>query len=331
MQNLILKENVSDNYKVRTEENVRDSDLTLAIAIDFDSFGEKITKELCLKHNKKYIAVYPDGDILDKAQKIVEKINNLDLPQKFVLNIAGNGLSTMKGKMLQNEADDFTYALLKALSQNPKLNSKIGSVRTGGQSGFDEAGAKAALKLGFMTIVHMPRGFKMRNQDGKDITMSYEHAKLRFDVIKSKVVYVDMDDTICDYSTLWNLYKEKYPDVQFPQSKFGFFSRLKPVDGALDALFLLERHYNIFILTKPSIKNLHSYSEKAEWVEKYLGEKYLEKLILCPDKSLVKGHYLIDDYDKNGQTEFEGEFIRFKSELFPDWSSVVKYLLKNTN
>jgi hypothetical protein len=43
---------------------------------------------------------------------------------------------------------------------------------------------------------------------------------------------------------------------------------------------------------------------------------------------LVKGDFLIDDYDKNGQTEFEGEFIKFKTELFPNWESVVKYLIK---
>lgn len=328
MQNLILEENISDNYKVRTEENVNNSDLTLAIAIDFDSFGEKITKELTLKADKKYIAVYPDGDPIEKATKIVAKMNELNLPQKFILNIAGNGLSTMKGQILQNEADEFTYILLKTISQNPKLNSKIGSVRTGGQSGFDEAGAKAAIKLGFTTVVHMPKGFKMRNQDGKDITMSYEHAKLRFEILKSKIIYIDMDDTICDYSGLWSIYKEKFPGVQYPQSKFGFFSRLKPIEGALESISLLEKYYDVFILTRPSIKNLHSYSEKAEWVEKYLGEEYLEKLILCPDKSLVKGNFLIDDYDKNGQTEFEGEFIKFKTEIFPNWESVVKYLIK---
>ena len=328
MQNLILEENISDNYKVRTEENVRNSDLTLAIAIDFESFGEKITKELTIQNNKQYIAVHPDGNPIEKAAKIVAKMNELNLPQKFILNIAGNGLSTMKGQVLQNEADDFTYILLKTISQDPKLNSKIGSIRTGGQTGFDEAGAKASVKLGFTTVVHMPKGFKMRNQDGKDITMSYEHAKLRFELLNSKIVYIDMDDTICDYTGLWSIYKEKFPTVQYPQSKFGFFSRLKPIEGALEAINLLEKYYDVFILTRPSIKNLHSYSEKAEWVEKYLGEKYLEKLILCPNKSLVKGDFLIDDYDKNGQTEFEGEFIKFKTELFPNWESVVKYLIK---
>ena len=40
------------------------------------------------------------------------------------------------------------------------------------------------------------------------------------------------------------------------------------------------------------------------------------------------GDYLIDDRDAhNGSDKFTGEFIHFGSEKFPDWDSVVKYLL----
>ena len=40
-----------------------------------------------------------------------------------------------------------------------------------------------------------------------------------------------------------------------------------------------------------------------------------------------KGHYLIDDREKNGAKEFEGELIQFGSEKFIDWDTVLKYLL----
>jgi 5'-nucleotidase len=326
MQNLILEENISDNYKVRTEENVRNSDLTLAIAIDFESFGEKITKDLVIKNDKKYIAVSPEGDPVDKANKIVAKMNELNLPQKFILNIAGNGLSTMKGNILQNEADDFTYILLKTISQNSKLKSKIGSVRTGGQSGFDEAGAKAALKLGFTTIIHMPKGFKMRNQDGKDITMSYEHAKLRFDVIKSKVVYVDMDGVICDYKKTYLRYKSKNPEIIYPQSQYGFFLELEPIPGSIEACLKLATIHDLWILTAPSTLNPMSYSEKNYWIRKYLGEEFVDKLIMCPNKSLLKGDYLIDDNEwTNWQGDFEGELILIGGEEYPNLASTIKF------
>ena len=52
----------------------------------------------------------------------------------------------------------------------------------------------------------------------------------------------------------------------------------------------------------------------------------LPTLILSHNKNLNRGHYLIDDRDKNGAKEFEGEHIHFGTEKFPDWQSVMKYL-----
>ncbi len=45
------------------------------------------------------------------------------------------------------------------------------------------------------------------------------------------------------------------------------------------------------------------------------------------DKSLLKGDYLIDDMNTDKQSEFEGEWIEFGSFKFPDWNSVINYLL----
>ena len=45
------------------------------------------------------------------------------------------------------------------------------------------------------------------------------------------------------------------------------------------------------------------------------------------DKSLLKGSYLIDDQNGSGQDRFEGEWIHFGSDSFPNWDSVVEYLM----
>jgi 5'(3')-deoxyribonucleotidase len=45
-------------------------------------------------------------------------------------------------------------------------------------------------------------------------------------------------------------------------------------------------------------------------------------------KELNRGDYLIDDRLKNGSEKFAGELILFGSKNFPDWESVLKYLLK---
>lgn len=41
---------------------------------------------------------------------------------------------------------------------------------------------------------------------------------------------------------------------------------------------------------------------------------------------MCKGDYLIDGPENNGASEFEGEWIRFGSENYPDWHSVISYL-----
>jgi 5'-nucleotidase len=139
-----------------------------------------------------------------------------------------------------------------------------------------------------------------------------------------KRVYIDMDDTICDFMGPFRSGDFK---LKYPQSKVGFFLDLKPLEYAIEAVKLLQEKYDVWILTRPSIKNTHCYTEKAEWIKKYFGEQMLEKLILCPDKSLVKGDYLIDDDIKHGQKQFEGEHIQFGTSNFPNWKSVIKYLL----
>jgi 5'-nucleotidase len=139
-----------------------------------------------------------------------------------------------------------------------------------------------------------------------------------------KIVYVDMDDTLCDFTTP---FESGEFQSKFPQSKVGFFLYLKPIQGAIKGIKILQTKYDVWILTRPSIKNTHCYTEKADWIKKYLGEDMLNKMILCPDKSLVKGEFLIDDDHRHGQTEFEGQHLHFGKSEFPDWETVINYLM----
>ena len=133
-----------------------------------------------------------------------------------------------------------------------------------------------------------------------------------------------MDDTLCDFMGPFRSGEYK---LKYPQSKVGFFLDLQPLDFAIEGVKILQEKYDVWILTRPSMKNTHCYTEKAEWIKKYFGEEMLEKLIICPNKSLVKGEYLIDDDTKHGQKEFEGEHIQFGNSNFPNWKSVIDYLI----
>ena len=147
--------------------------------------------------------------------------------------------------------------------------------------------------------------------------------------MSSKILYIDMDDVLAAFRTGFYLHLHKYPNVLFPQGEVGFFKNLEPIYGAIDAVNQLRKNniFDVYILTAPSIRNPHSYTEKRIWVEKYFDYDFTDKLIICSNKALLKGDFLIDDnVNGKGQENFNGAFIHFGSNVFPDWDSVLRYL-----
>jgi len=125
------------------------------------------------------------------------------------------------------------------------------------------------------------------------------------------IVYIDLDDTICNY-------RKRYEELRirerttYPQSLPNFYAFMEPIDGAIDAVQEIHMLHSMYILTAPSPYNLHTYSGKAQWVEEYLGFEILKRLIICPNKGLLKGDILIDDRISGyGQEYFKGRLIKF--------------------
>ncbi len=130
----------------------------------------------------------------------------------------------------------------------------------------------------------------------------------------AKRIYVDMDGVVFDFMTPYK--KAVFEGTRrYPQSKIGFFRDLEPIEGAIPTILALDMMgYDVWFLTRPSVKNLHCYTEKAESIQKHFGEAWVRKLIISTDKSLLKGDYLIDDTTNANQLMFEGHFIRFHQE-----------------
>lgn len=145
-----------------------------------------------------------------------------------------------------------------------------------------------------------------------------------------KRIYIDMDGVLCNFRKAHQEALLKNPLQPFPQSQWGFFLYLEEIPGAIEAFKKLQGKYDVWILTKPSFYNVNCFTEKAQWVLDHLGFDVLEKTIMSGDKSLLKGDYLIDDMNTDKQSEFEGEWIEFGSFKFPDWTSVINYLIKKT-
>ena len=148
--------------------------------------------------------------------------------------------------------------------------------------------------------------------------------------LKKKVLYVDMDNVLVDFATgiaredeaILNEYEGRLDEVP------GIFSLMDPIPGAIEAFMCLSKYYDIYILSTAPWENPSAWSDKLQWVHKFLGDAAYKRLILSHHKNLNKGDFLIDDRKKNGAGEFEGELIEFGSGRFPDWSSVLTYLLQ---
>ena len=176
---IVFEEDQTPGYRERTIKNAS-ADATIAIAVDFTSAGERLTKNSVVNQNKKYIHI----DVKDSLQVTPEMVDRIiaELDDAKTLNIAGNGIYTMRGTYTQDEVDAFTLELISAVNGKRPIES----IRTGGQTGFDEAGAKAGLTLGIPTKILAPKGWKFRNKDGFDIS-DEKKFKARFDKVTPEV------------------------------------------------------------------------------------------------------------------------------------------------
>jgi len=144
-----------------------------------------------------------------------------------------------------------------------------------------------------------------------------------------KILYVDMDNVLVDFksgidrtnSQLLNTFKGRLDEVP------GIFSKMDPMPGALDGVKILSEYFNIYILSTAPWENPSAWSDKLNWIKKYIPKIGYKKLILSHNKHLNKGDFLIDDRTKNGAKDFEGEFIQFGTEAFPDWTALTSYLM----
>ena len=112
-----------------------------------------------------------------------------------------------------------------------------------------------------------------------------------------KIIFIDMDDTICDYKSHHNKMSSLHPDIKYPQSIKGFFLDLKPLPNSVEVVNKLREMYDVYILTRPSYKNPHCYTEKRLWIEQNFDLEFCQKLIISPNKDILMGDYLIYGLD----------------------------------
>ena len=157
-----------------------------------------------------------------------------------------------------------------------------------------------------------------------------------------RIVYLDMDGVIVNFPE--NLV-DVDDSIQRPCKKWcnqtgnhhsdfpGLFETLLPKKEAVAGVYKLQKKFDVFLLSSAPWNNLSSWTHKREWVGKYLPKLERKRLILSHRKDLNRGDYLVDDRHHNGAAGF-GNFpnqmwIHFGSQEFPDWETVLEFLMKN--
>lgn len=155
------------------------------------------------------------------------------------------------------------------------------------------------------------------------------HHNKKTATMSKKRIFFDMDGVLVDFqSGIDQLTEETKKEYAGRLDEVpGIFKLMKPIPGAIEAVRLLSRHYDVFILSTSPWRNPTAASDKIEWVKTYANEMFHKRVILTHHKELIEGDYLIDDRGKNGASEFKGEWIHLGSERFPDMDAVLKYLL----
>ena len=149
----------------------------------------------------------------------------------------------------------------------------------------------------------------------------------------SKIVYIDMDEVVADFSGSIALRHGK--KIYSPPEMFvpGFFLNLEPVKGSHEIVHrLIQDGFDVQILTQPVAMSPISYAEKSQWIMKHFPI-LSHKINMTQDKGNFVGAYLIDDsikwkvpFEKNG-----GKFIHFDINTLPDemWKNVYEIIIKN--
>lgn len=146
-----------------------------------------------------------------------------------------------------------------------------------------------------------------------------------------KLLYIDLDGVVADFFSAMNAHPLRYepPYHENPDTIPGLFRNLEPIKDAIKSVNKLldtEKHEVYFLSTAPW-NNPSAWTDKRVWLEEQFGESINRRLILTHRKDLLKGDILIDDRPNNGAKDFDGIWIQFGSEEFPDWNAVLHYLL----
>lgn len=139
-----------------------------------------------------------------------------------------------------------------------------------------------------------------------------------------KIVFIDMDGVLADFDAAITSGPGYDPPEMFVP---GFFRNLKVIDGAKEAVasILANPNLEVYIGSKMTSKVPTCATEKVEWIKEHFPE-LLRSMVLCCDKSLLRGNFLIDDDVERWGHKFKGAFVHFdRTKPKQEWQRIANF------
>lgn len=114
----------------------------------------------------------------------------------------------------------------------------------------------------------------------------------------------------------------------------GYFRHLPVMDNCLEVVEKINRKYELFIVSAAT-EFPNSLKDKLEWLEEHFPFLTWRQLVLCGDKRMIAGDYMIDDHVRN-LVHFKGKAYLYTSifnrnedvyERVNNWKEVAQKLL----
>lgn len=165
---LLIVEHSSSSYSPRTYLNAKTADITVALAVDYSTAGEKLTHKAA---GDKYVALPltgPTEDAVQAARLLFKALRDRGLKEPTI-NVAGNGIYTLdKQGWTQRSINLHLFIILAKVHRYWPIKRVI----SGGQTGVDMAGIVAGSALCIDSTATLPKGFLQRGVDKVDVQQS---------------------------------------------------------------------------------------------------------------------------------------------------------------
>jgi 5'-nucleotidase len=214
----------------------------------------------------------------------------------------------------------------------PVISTNIAGIKEMYEDGVEgyllDPGDTAKAVYGMEQIYHnndlrvsMSHAARTRFETTFDVDLMVGQYRQLLNKVSPATILVDMDGTFVDWDKGFRKRWEAISDVPIERERSyymeqcvalgeseerlqaldiitypGFFRDLTPMDGALQALLEMESEGLKVLLVTNVVKGSSTCAQdKIQWIKHWLGERWLDRLVICQDKTKIRGDLLIDD------------------------------------